>query len=89
MSSYLGNLSVEQIEKRMGIEFPTELKTELVESRQHNADTSRLKPNEWHCFDRPFIMVCGSRELASKIFCALEHKIAEIKVPPELLIVKK
>lgn len=79
MSIMLGNQSVDQIEKRMGVIFPKEIRCELLESRQHEADTNKLKPNQWHCFDIPFTMVCGSMELAQKIFDNMKPLVPEIK----------
>lgn len=86
MSILLGNLSVEQIENRMGVSFPETIKTDLLENRQESADTSTLKTGEWHCFDIPFTMVCGSRELAQKIFDSMQELISDIKTPLQLSI---
>jgi hypothetical protein len=79
MGIMLGNQSVEQIEKRMGVSFPENIREELLNNRQHSADTSLLDKEEWHCFDIPFTMVCGSMELAQKIFDSMKTLVPEIK----------
>ena len=65
MSIMLGNLTVEQIENRLGIELTDDERILLKQSRQQEA--SNIKPDRWHCFDMPFTVVCGSYETASKI----------------------
>ncbi len=60
----LGNLSVAQMEKRMGITFPIELKEILYKYHQENVSMP-IADGFWHCFDMPFIMVCGNNDLAS------------------------
>lgn len=89
MSIYLGNLSIEEIEKRIGIEIPKDLKEDLIKTRQENADTNKLKENEWHCFDIPFVFVCGSMNFAKKIFNVLNKFSDKIKTPMQISINKE
>ena len=89
MSILLGNLSVEQIEKRMGVTFPEPIREDLISGRQNDANTSKLKSQEWHCFDIPFTMVCGSMEFAKGIFDSMQDQVAEIKTPLKLSICKQ
>lgn len=77
MNVYLGNLSVEQIEKRSGVIFPDELKEFLKNNHQSNA--SNIKPGEWHCFDIPFEIVCGDLETAKLIYSYLQKMSSEFK----------
>lgn len=65
MSIFLGNLTVEQIEQRLGIEFSETERNELKSTRQENA--SNIPADKWHCFDIPFMMVCGSYEFAERL----------------------
>jgi len=73
----LGNLSVEQIEKRLGIEFPKEIKEFMKQTHQPNAND--VQYGKWHCFDIPFNLVCGDIETATKIFNSVKEKSSECK----------
>jgi hypothetical protein len=53
------------MEKRSGVTFPTEL-VEYMQSR-HQAVASKIQPGKWHCFDVPFLLLCGDRETATEI----------------------
>ena len=65
MSLYLGNLSIEEIESRAGFEFPQKLHDYMKSRRQQSANN--IKQGEWHCFDIPFVLVCGDIETATDI----------------------
>lgn len=86
MSILLGNLSLDKIETRMGVKFPEEIRPSLLNTKQESANTSLLKCNEWHCFDIPFTMVCGSKALAQKIYDSMKPLIPNIKTALELSI---
>ena len=47
----LGNLNVSQIEKRLGIEFPEDIKEFMKQTHEPNA--SNIPKGKWHCFDLP------------------------------------
>jgi hypothetical protein len=66
MAIYLGNLSIEKMEERLGIIFPQELKTFLQDKHQDNA--GKLALDKWHCFDAPFVLNCQNREMAQIIY---------------------
>ena len=53
----LGNLSIRQMEERLGIDFPEPFRTDFAEMHQQEADD--VKPGKWHCFDLPFFLVVG------------------------------
>ena len=89
MSILLGNLSLEQIEDRMGVIFPEDLRAHLLKNQQDSADTSKLKSGNWHCFDIPFTMVCGSMGLAQKIYSAMNPFAADIKTALRLSVREK
>jgi hypothetical protein len=61
----LGNLTVEKIEERLGIIFSEDLKCFLNDKHQNTP--SELKDNQWHCFDLPFMILCGGEQLARDI----------------------
>ena len=75
----LGNLSVQQMENRMGITFPHDLKDILLKYHQHAA--TDIKPGFWHCFDIPFTMVCGNRDIAELVREKLTPLVDDIKTP--------
>lgn len=58
----LGNLTVEQIENRIGVEFSQEVKDYMEDTRELHAEN--IPGDKWHCFDIPFIIVCGSENMA-------------------------
>lgn len=66
MSIYLGNLDIEEIERRSGVEFPQELKDYMSDKKQESA--SNIAEGKWHCFDIPFVLVCGGRNMAEHIY---------------------
>lgn len=73
----LGNQSVSQIEKRLGIEFPEEIREFMKQTHQDSA--SNITKGKWHCFDIPFVLVCGDMDTASKIFNSVKHRSDECK----------
>ena len=77
MNIYLGNLSVDEIEKRSGVKFPKELKDYMIPRRQQKAEN--VKPGKWHCFDIPFVLFCGDMETAKKIYSFLKDFSSEFK----------
>lgn len=65
MTIMLGNLSVEQIEKRAGISISAEDRAELNRMRQDKAVD--IVPGKWHCFGSPFLIACGDKSTAEKV----------------------
>ena len=68
------------------IKFPEPFRKEFNYGKQENADTSKLKKDEWHCFDLPFTMVCGSMDLAQKVYDKLKPQQSDIKTPLRISI---
>ena len=66
MTIYLGNLTIEQIEKEYGVNFSEEDKQWLSEHHQDQA--SGIEKDKWHFFDIPRIMMTGSNEFAKEIY---------------------
>lgn len=77
MTIHLWNLSIVEIEKRLGIEFPEEIREFMKLTRQENA--TQIDKWEWHCFDIPFNMVCGDMETAQKIYDSVKTRSKECK----------
>lgn len=65
MSIFLGNLSVKQIEERTGILLSEADKAELSAMRQEKAEN--IESGKWHCFDMPFMIICGDKPTAEKV----------------------
>jgi len=74
-----GNLSIEEIEEKTGIKFPKDLKEYMAPRRQMEA--SNIKPGKWHCFDSPFILVCGDNEIETILYKRLKKIPYDFKEP--------
>lgn len=66
MNIYLGNLSIEQIEREYSVTFTDEDKQWLQE--HHQDEASNIQRDKWHFFDIPRIMMTGSNEFAKEIY---------------------
>ena len=73
----LGNLSIAQIEERLGIDFPEEIRDFMKSAHQPNANN--IAAGKWHCFDLPFHIVCGDLETATKIYNSIKGRSSECK----------
>ena len=73
----LGNESIEQIEKRIGIDFSDDVREFMKKS--HQAKAEGVKNGEWHCFDIPFNLLCGDMETAKKIYYDVKDRSSECK----------
>jgi hypothetical protein len=82
----LGNQTLEQIEKRIGIDFPDEIRQFMNDN--HQPDANNIKKGKWHCFDIPFNMVCGDYETAKKIYDSVKDRSSEIKEQLQFSIYK-
>jgi len=80
----LGNLTIEEMQKRAGVEFPQELIEYMEPRKQENA--SNIKAGHWHCFDIPFAVVCGDRETATEIFKHLSPLSSQFKEVMQIAI---
>ena len=84
MNIYLGNLSIDEMEKRSGVDFRQELKDYMEPRRQQSA--GNIKQGMWHCFDIPFVLVCGDMETATEIYRHLKDFISDFKEPLQISI---
>ena len=73
MSICLGNLSVDEIEKRTGIVFSDEHKKYLNEHRQTAVNKTPLKEGFWHGFDIPFMIMTSDKATAMKYVAMLSE----------------
>ena len=79
MNIMLGNQSPEQIERRLQITLSDEHKKMLMDSWQHKAED--IEVGKWHCFDIPFMFVCGDIATATKwrdVFMSYDLSKAEL-----------
>ena len=86
MNIMLGNLSVKQIEDRIGVEFPENIR--LFMEKNHQPNANNIQKGKWHCFDMPFNLVCGDIETARKIFESLKEKSNQCKEKLQISISK-
>lgn len=63
---YLGNLSVEQIEKEYCVSFSEEDEEWLLEHHQDKAED--IEKDKWHFFDIPRIVTAGSQEFRQELY---------------------
>ena len=85
MNIMLGNISLENALDRLGIELPDATKNNLNDMRQMKAEG--IQPGKWHCFDMPFMFLCGDRSAADALFSALspfsDQMIAKVQIAVE------
>ena len=84
MGIYLGNLSIEEMEHRSGVNFPEILKEYMGSRRQESAED--VQQGKWHCFDIPFVLVCGDMETAVEIHSHLKEFSGGFKEPLEIAL---
>lgn len=77
MNIMLGNLSVSKIEERLGIDFPQDIRDFMKDTHESNA--SSIGKGKWHCFDIPFVLVCGDLDTAKKIYESVKGRASEVK----------
>lgn len=83
MAIYLGNMSTEQIEARLGIELTEQERAELELKREPNTDKVHGR-NVWHCYDIPFVIACGSYETAVRLRDIYEQYAGKMKCPLQI-----
>lgn len=66
---YLGNLSVEQIEKEYCVSFSEEDKKWLL--AHHQDKTEDIESDKWHFFDIPRIVIAGSQKFRQELYSRL------------------
>ena len=66
MNIMLGNLTVEEMENRLGITLSDEHRKAFKDSRQEKVNNTPLEDGRWHCFDIPFMLMCDTMTTAEK-----------------------
>lgn len=64
MGIMLGNLNLEQIQKRCGMIFPDNVVDYMKITHEPNANIES-GAEKWHGFDLPFCIFCGNMEMAT------------------------
>ena len=80
----LGNLSIDEMQERSGVTFPDELIDYMSERRQQKAEN--IAVGMWHCFDIPFILVCGDKETVDEIYKHLKPLSSEFKEEMRIVV---
>jgi len=78
MSVYLGNLSVEQIEKEYGFTFTDEERNRLKEL-QHHAASFNDGETGWHMFDIPRHLCVSKGKVGREVLNIFQKHNSEIK----------
>ena len=65
MAIMLGNLNMSSIEARLGITLKEKERDTLSSMRQD--DAQNIQPGKWHCFDLPFMIMCGDLRTAQQV----------------------
>lgn len=84
MNIYLGNLDIEDIERRAGVEFSQALKDYMKDKKQDEA--KNIAEGKWHCFDIPFVLVCGGMGIATDIYEHLKPMSGNFKEPLQIAL---
>jgi len=61
----LGNYDIGRIQERLGITLSQKEVDFFNSTNQQNANN--IENDKWHCFDIPFQIVCGHKNMAIKI----------------------
>lgn len=73
MGIYLGDLTVEQIERRLGIKLSEPDKEKLTGTHQGAVNNTPIEAGKWHCFDLPFMFMTHDRKTAELFRDIFQH----------------
>ena len=73
MYIYLGNIVPAEFNKYFGFTLSEEHFAIFQKTHQSNADTDNLGEREWHFFDLPRMLVCGSKDFADELISILRQ----------------
>ena len=82
MGIMLGNLTLSQIESRLGITLTEQERELLNPMRQENAQNIAI--DKWHCFDIPFMIVCGNKDTACMVRDIFAKYAGDMKTPLQI-----
>lgn len=80
MAIYLGNLTIEQFEKRCNITLTEEERDTMNSLREDKCDLVRGN-NKIHIYDIPFLIECGNKEARETIINMLLPHAKKIREP--------
>jgi hypothetical protein len=80
----LGDMSIDEMQKRSGVIFPEPLVEYMDRRRQQSAN--EVAAGKWHCFDIPFMLVCGDMETATVIHSHLAPMSSDFDVQLDISI---
>lgn len=83
MGIYLGNLTIEQLEKRCGITLTETERSKLNELREQTCDKVDGN-NSIHIYDIPFMIVCGNSEARKTVIDTLTPYAKYMKTPLQI-----
>lgn len=76
MSVFLGNIMPHEFEFYHGFKLSDEHLEFFIKTHQNYADADKIEAMQWHFFDLPRVLVCGSKALADEIVAILrQYKI--------------
>ena len=76
MGIMLGNLSIKQMEERLGIKLTAE---DVKNMWGHSSLAKLQSKDDWHCFDIPFMIACGCMDTAIRINSVLSPYADQMK----------
>ena len=79
----LGNLTIEQFEKRLGISLTDGEKDTLNDLREMTCDKVDGN-NKIHIYDMPFMIVCGNPDARKTVIDMLTPYAGDMKVPLQI-----
>lgn len=79
----LGNLTIEQFEKRLGISLTDGEKSTLNDLREPTCDKVDGN-NKIHIYDIPFMIVCGNPDARKTVIDMLTPYSSQMKVPLQI-----
>ncbi|UXR49102.1 hypothetical protein [Staphylococcus simulans] len=85
MKVRIGNLKIEEVLDKLGITLPEEVVERMEARYQPSAQSEDIEPEQWHCFEFPFCMSCGSRETAYEWFEILSPYGDEMKTQMQIV----
>ena len=73
MTVYLGSIGPYDFKRYLGFELSDEHLEFFIKTHQSCADPYNLGARQWHFFDLPRILICGSKALADELIAILRQ----------------
>ena len=76
MTVFLGNIMPHEFKDYFGFELNDEHLEFFRKTHQSYADPDKLEARQWHLFDLPRVLICGSKAFADELVAILrQYKI--------------